>query len=105
MREAAAALATVAGRLRIRQHDPEAATRFLDRIVFCLFAISDRNWILDGANVHISMVGFSGHRSAGILPASSNPAGGTPALVRCEAARSSGVKDPGHLDTVGPVRT
>ena len=26
-------------------------------------------------------------------------------LVPCEAARSSGVKDPGHLDTVGLVRT
>lgn len=37
-RDAAAALADLAGRLRARHHDPEAAARFLDRIVFCLFA-------------------------------------------------------------------
>jgi hypothetical protein len=36
--EAAAALAELAGRLRARHHDPEAAARFLDRVVFCLFA-------------------------------------------------------------------
>jgi len=36
--EAAAALAGLAGSLRARQHDPESAARFLDRIVFCLFA-------------------------------------------------------------------
>jgi hypothetical protein len=36
--EAAAALAGLAGRLRARHHDPEAAARFLDRVVFCLFA-------------------------------------------------------------------
>ena len=36
--KAAAALAGLAGSLRARHHDPEAAARFLDRIVFCLFA-------------------------------------------------------------------
>jgi hypothetical protein len=36
--EAAAALAGLAGSLRARHDDPEAAARFLDRIVFCLFA-------------------------------------------------------------------
>ncbi len=36
--EAAAALAALAGRLRARHHNPEAAARFLDRVVFCLFA-------------------------------------------------------------------
>ncbi len=44
------------------------------------FAISDRDWILDGANVHISMVGFSKKRSAGVPPASSTKAGRMPAL-------------------------
>jgi REP element-mobilizing transposase RayT len=53
------------------------------------FAISDRDWILDGANVHISMVGFCGkqrsalaakERSAGVPPASSTNAGKMPAL-------------------------
>ena len=59
------------------------------------FAISDRDWILDGANVHISMIGFRKKEgSAGILPAfdpkdgsagilpAFDPiqAGGTPAL-------------------------
>ena len=37
-KEAASALAGLAGSLRARHHDPEAAARFLDRIVFCLFA-------------------------------------------------------------------
>ncbi len=36
--EAASALASLAGRLRARHNDPEAAARFLDRVVFCLFA-------------------------------------------------------------------
>jgi len=36
--EAAAALAGLAGGLRARNQDPEAAARFLDRMVFCLFA-------------------------------------------------------------------
>ncbi|MBE2179432.1 MAG: class I SAM-dependent DNA methyltransferase [Chthoniobacterales bacterium] len=36
--EAASSLAALAGRLRARHQDPEAAARFLDRIVFCLFA-------------------------------------------------------------------
>ncbi len=34
------------------------------------FAVGDRNWILDGANVHISMVGFCGKSGMGILPMS-----------------------------------
>jgi len=37
-REAAAALASLAGSLRTRGQDAEASARFLDRIVFCLFA-------------------------------------------------------------------
>lgn len=36
--EAAAALAALAGQLRARHHNPEDAARFLDRVVFCLFA-------------------------------------------------------------------
>ncbi len=51
------------------------------------FAVSDRDWILDGANVHISMVGFCSkewnapQRSAGVPPDLDNEAGGTPALL------------------------
>ncbi len=36
--EAASSLAGLAGKLRARHQDPETAARFLDRIVFCLFA-------------------------------------------------------------------
>lgn len=36
------------------------------------FAVSDRNWILDGANVHISMVGFCGKSGMGMLPLGEN---------------------------------
>lgn len=36
------------------------------------FAISDKDWVLDGANVHVSMVGFESPRNMGILPMSEN---------------------------------
>jgi len=46
------------------------------------FAISDREWVLDGANVHISMVGFAGREgTAGILPALANDAGRMPDVL------------------------
>lgn len=46
------------------------------------FAVSDRDWILDGANVHISMVGFEGReRTVGFQPALMNEAGGMPAVL------------------------
>ncbi len=53
------------------------------------FAISDRDWILDGANVHISMVGFEKERSAGILPAKDRSAGSLSARVRIPPASST----------------
>lgn len=46
------------------------------------FAVSDRDWVLDGANVHVSMVGFCGReRTVGILPALVNEAGRMPAVL------------------------
>ncbi len=59
------------------------------------FAVSDRDWILDGANVHISMIGFCAkERSAGVPPASTANAGKMPALLSSSSALPSSFFDP-----------